>query len=111
MEEFIRNNLIKVYSARLLNEMSTFIWHSGRPEAMRGYNDDLIMAFAIGCWIRDSVYVESQKDAAYKKAILNSMTKSQSTLNTTIPGMIGYNSDKARKEVEKNKEFSWILKG
>jgi len=111
MEEFIRNNLIKVYSARLLNEMSTFIWHSGRPEAMRGYNDDLIMAFAIGCWIRDSVYVESQKDAAYKKAILNSMTKSQSTLNTTIPGMIGYNSDKAKKEVAKNREFSWILKG
>ena len=39
------------------------------------------------------------------------MTKSQSTLNTAIPGMVGYSTDKAKKEIEKNKEFSWILKG
>ena len=35
MEEFIRNNLVKIYSSRLLSEMKTFIWNHGRPEAMR----------------------------------------------------------------------------
>ena len=52
MEEFIRNNLIKVYSNRLVSEMKTFIWRNGRPEAMISYNDDLIMACAIACYER-----------------------------------------------------------
>ena len=115
MEEFIRNKLVKVYSSRLLNEFKTFIWNNGRPQAMRSYHDDLIMAFAIGCWVRDTVFSESQRDAEYKKAILNSMKKSDSIMNTTIPGMHGYkpmnNSQRARKELEKQKEFLWLLKG
>jgi hypothetical protein len=62
MEEFMRNKLIKINSNRLLSEMKTFIWQAGRPQAMRSYNDDLVMSFAIGCWVRDTVIVESQKD-------------------------------------------------
>ena len=55
LEEFIRNKLIKVYSSRtVFNEMKTFIWKNGKPQAMKGYNDDLIMALAIACWVRDT---------------------------------------------------------
>ena len=54
MEEFIRNKLVTIYSARLFNELETFVWQNGRPQAMRIYNDDLVMAFAIGCWVRDT---------------------------------------------------------
>ena len=43
LEEFIRNKLIKIYSSRTINEMKTFIWRNGKPEAMKGYNDDLIL--------------------------------------------------------------------
>ena len=115
MEEFVRNKLVKVYSSRLLNEFQTFVWHNGRAQAMRSYNDDLIMAFAIGCWIKDTVYAESQRDKQYQEAILNSMKKSDSIMNTTIPGMRGYrpanNSEKCGREIEKQKEFLWLLKG
>jgi len=115
MEEFVRNKLVKVYSSRLLNEFQTFVWHNGRAQAMRSYNDDLIMAFAIGCWIKDTVYAESQRDKQYQEAILNSMKKSDSIMNTTIPGMRGYrptnNSEKCKREIEKQKEFLWLLKG
>jgi hypothetical protein len=41
LEEFIRNNIISIYSSRLLNEIKTFVWNNNKPEAMRGYNDDL----------------------------------------------------------------------
>ena len=37
LEEFIRNKLIKVYSSRTLNEMKTFIWRNGKPQAMKDY--------------------------------------------------------------------------
>jgi hypothetical protein len=47
LEEFIRNDLITIASNRLFNELKTFVWNNGKPEAMRGYNDDLVMSMAI----------------------------------------------------------------
>ena len=111
MEEFIRNKLVKVYSRRLLNEMRTFIWHNGRPQAMKKYNDDLIMACAIGCWVKDTVYTTSQRDVEYKKAFLNSMGKSGTIINTAIPGMTSYKNVKKDKTKQDYNDFAWLLKG
>ena len=72
LEEFIRNKLITLYSSRIANELKTFVWN-GRPEAMRSYNDDLIMALAIACWVRDTALETNGRDAEYQKACLSSM--------------------------------------
>jgi hypothetical protein len=40
-------------SARFMNELRTFIWNGPRAEAMKGYNDDLCLAAAIGTYVRD----------------------------------------------------------
>tara|TARA_R110000751_G_scaffold27429_4_gene72355 strand:- start:8372 stop:9961 length:1590 start_codon:yes stop_codon:yes gene_type:complete len=116
MEEFVRNKIVTIYSSRLLNELKTFVWVNGRPQAMRSYHDDLIMSFAIGCWVRDTVFMESQKDLQYKKAMINSMYRSDKTISTAIPGMSGYrkpsqDAEKAKQEVDKLKNFIWVLKG
>jgi len=114
MEEFIRNKLIKIYSSRLFNEMKTFVWHNGRPQAMKKYNDDLIMSCAIGCWVKDIAFTVNQRDLQYKKAFLNSMTKSDNILSTAIKGMEGYKTN-STKELEKKKKkqdkYIWLLKG
>ena len=94
MEEFMRNKLIKINSNRLLSEMKTFIWHNGRPQAMRSYNDDLVMSFAIGCWVRDTVIVESQKNVEYSKQFLSSISTSHTKISTTIPGYARAQNDK-----------------
>ena len=73
LEEYIRNKLIYTYSSRAFHEMKTFIWYNGKPQAMRSYNDDLIMALAIACWVRDTALEVSKKDQEYQKAMLNSM--------------------------------------
>ena len=31
-----------------------FIFNNGKAEALRGYNDDLVMSLAIGLWIRET---------------------------------------------------------
>ena len=67
-EEFIRNKLITINSMRLANEIKTFVWHNGRPQAMRSYNDDLVIAAAIGCWVRDTALVTNKREIEYKKA-------------------------------------------
>ena len=91
--------------------MKTFVWHNGKPQAMKKYNDDLIMACAIGCWVRDMAFEAGKRDAEYKKAMLDSMVKVNSSMNTTIPGMQGYKSVKDKKEREKYQDFIWLLKG
>jgi hypothetical protein len=120
LEEFIRNKLITVYSLRLINELRTFIWYNGKPQAMRGYNDDLIMALAIACWVRDTALTTSQRDVEYKKACLNSIISVNTKLNTTLPGMEGYNPKEAveeklfkgREEAKSAYEqYPWLIKG
>jgi hypothetical protein len=113
MEEFIRNKLVKIYSKRVYNEMKTFVWQNGRPQAMKGFNDDLITSFAIGCWVKDTAFTVNQRELDYKKAFLDSMVHSSKTINTTIPGQIGYDAKQRErdKEMQNYQEFAWLLKG
>ena len=115
MEEFIRNKLIKIYSSRLLNEMKTFVWNNGKPEAMRSYNDDLVMACSIGCWDTDTALVENQRNVEYKKAMIDSMISTNTTINTSISGMQSYKSggifDKISQTKKTQQQYPWLFKG
>ena len=53
-EEFFREESVVVRSNRLIDELFTFIYNNNRADAMRGYNDDLVMSNAIGLWVRDT---------------------------------------------------------
>ena len=115
MEEFIRNDLIKIYSTRLLTEMKTFVWNNGRAEAMRSYNDDLIMATAVACWVRDTALSTSQRDIEYSRAFVGAITKTNSELDTRIKGMIGVKNmklrDQAKEYSKAYEQFPWLFKG
>jgi hypothetical protein len=88
LESYFRNKEAIVHSKRLLEELSVFVWKvsgsSSKAEAMTGYNDDLVIAFAIALWIRD-VALRLRKDA-------DSLTK-------TIMSKIGSTS---KEQLEKN---------
>ena len=112
-EEFVRNKLITINSMRLANEIKTFVWHNGRPQAMRSYNDDLVIAASIGCWIRGTALTANQREAQYKKAMLTSISVSNTTLNTRIEGQHGYQTQKTTFKGDDGKvhDLSWIYKG
>ena len=114
LEEYIRNKMIKMYSSRTYHELKTFIWHNGKPQAMRSYNDDLIMALAIACWVKETALEVNQRDVEYKKAFLNSMYLNTRKINTAIKGMDGYSKtheEKYKEEIAQVKDFLWIYKG
>ena len=112
LEEFVRNKLIKIKSKRLYNEMKTFIWQNGKPQAMRKHNDDLIIACAIGCWVKDTALTVNQRACEYNKAFLSSMATSDRKINTAIPGMIGYKRTTEQEEQKKiYEDHLWLLKG
>ncbi len=52
--EYIGDKGVIIKSKRLLEEMRVFVWKNGRAEAQPGYNDDLVMSFAQGMYIRDT---------------------------------------------------------
>ena len=112
-EEFIRNKLLNINSIRLAHEIKTFVWHNGRPQAMRSYNDDLVIAASIRCWVRDTALTANQREANYKKALLSSISVSSTTINTKIEGQHGFKPQKQtfRGTDGKKHDLTWIIKG
>jgi len=114
LEEFIRNKLIKVYSSRTVNEFKTFIWRNGRPQAMKSYNDDLIMALAIACWVRDTAIQSNARDLNYQKAFVDAVYTVKTTMNTQIKGQDGYKPNNTTDIMSEAKsywdQYKWIIK-
>jgi len=74
LEESLRNTTIKIYSTRLLKELRTFVWtNPDKAEAMRGYNDDLVMSYAIGSWLIGESGTVDKRARETKKIMLDSM--------------------------------------
>ena len=114
LEEFIRNKLITTYSSRLANELRTFIWTNGKPQALKGYNDDLVMALAIACWVRDTALQTNQRDLNYKKAFVDAIITTRTTFDTTVQGQTGYKQDSALDKMSDAEslydQYKWIIK-
>ena len=84
-EEFLRNRAIRLHSKRLAAEARTFIWENGKPQAMKGYNDDLMVAAALGCWIKDTFISPGELGANLDRILIDNM-KVFGHMNTEING-------------------------
>jgi len=80
-QEYISTKSVIIQSRRLIEEMKVFIWKNGRPEAQQGYNDDLVIAFAIGMYIRDIALIGGQKGVDMTKSMLNNMHVNRTRYN------------------------------
>jgi|TARA_B110000438_G_scaffold16574_1_gene15528 hypothetical protein len=88
-QEYIGDKGVTIQSKRLIEEMKTFIWRNGRPEAQSGYNDDLVMAFSIGMYIRDTALKFRQRGIDITKQALNNMQVNR----TPYQGSYGNNNN------------------
>ncbi len=85
LDEYIRNHNVLIRSKRFLYEIKTFIWLNGRAEAMRGRNDDLVMALAFGVWIKDTFLSPNISDQKVQTSLIAGIS-CLTTTNETIPG-------------------------
>ena len=69
----IRNNEIKIRSARVINELNTWIFkgETGRIDHMEGANDDLLCSLAMGLFVMQYTVNRIQNTQNKDKAILN----------------------------------------
>ena len=96
LEEMFREESVLVHSNRLIDELFVFIYNGNKAEAMTGYNDDLVMSFAIALWVRDTALrLRAEGIELSKRAIQG----------------IGQNSGIYTSEVQKNDSWEMDVKG
>jgi hypothetical protein len=92
----------------MIAELETFIWKNGRPEALGGYNDDLVLALCIGLWVRDTALRLRQEGIELTKLALD-----KSSYSTTGVGVYFGNQQKNNSyemEIMGQKEnIRWLL--
>jgi hypothetical protein len=107
--EFVGDRSVTIRSRRLIEEMKVFVWKNGRPEAQTGYNDDLVMAFGIARYIRDTALKFRQRGLDLTKQTLQNMTVNR----TPYQGAYGFSSGKDNPysmNTDKGMEdISWLL--
>jgi hypothetical protein len=106
MELYMREKSPIVRSKRLMDELTTFIWKNGRGEAASGYNDDLVMSFCIGLWIRDTALKLKQAGIELNKAALSGAKNAAKMYKPT------YRDNNPWKMPSKNgnqEDISWLV--
>ncbi len=105
LEEFFRERSVIVHSNRLIDELFVFIYNNNRAEAMRGYNDDLVMSFAMGLWIRETALRLRAEGIELQKKAMGSITSNQGVYTPK-----SNQGDKWTWEIGKQKEsLEWLI--
>lgn len=109
METYFREKSLIINSSRLYDELLVFIWNGTKAEAMKGYNDDLVMSLAIALWIRDTALRIKDEQSKYNKDILSSIKKStQLTTNNFYKNEHSRNSWKTN-TIGGEEDLTWLL--
>lgn len=73
LQSYMNDGTCIIRSARLMEELRTFIWVNGRAEAQHNYNDDLSMSWAITMFLRDTSLRFREAGVDMARAALGSM--------------------------------------
>jgi hypothetical protein len=105
MELYIREKSCIIRSKRLLDELFVFIYRNGRPEAASGYNDDLVMSFCQGLWVRDTALRLRQAGIDLSRTAVSNI---KSTLSIYKPSN-GHNKHSMRTPDGREEDLNWLL--
>jgi hypothetical protein len=106
--EFVGDRSVTIRSKRLLEEMKVFIWRNGRPEAQSGYNDDLVISFGIGMFLRDTSLKFQQQSLDSVRAALGAV-KSNNVGYSGGYSSNGVNNPYSMDVGGKKENINWLL--
>ena len=105
IETYFREKSPIIRSKRLTDELYVFIWNGQRAEAQRGYNDDLIMAFGIALWVRDTALRLHQQGMDLSRKAIGHLGKSSGMYTGN-----GNQNNTWQMQAGKDKEdLNWLL--
>lgn len=107
LDLYVREQSCVIRSTRLIDELFVFIWVGNRAEAMKGYNDDLVMAFSIGLWVRDTALRLRQEGINITESALGGIQQ------TAIPSGFsgGYQQENpwVQQVGDRQEDLRWLL--
>jgi len=108
LDTYFREKEVTVRSQRTIDELLVFIWKGPRAEAMRGYNDDLVMSLSIGLWVRDTAIRLRQEGIDLTRSSVNSISTT-----TVESGIYNTNEQYVNPWVQtvqgKDENLEWLL--
>ncbi len=107
LEMYMREGSPIIRSKRLIQELFVFVWLNGKAQAQVGYNDDLVMAYAIALWLRDTSLKLRQHGIELNKRALSQFQKSDNIVytNKNKPQSDGWDWNNG----QDNENLTWLL--
>ena len=119
MDEYTREKMVKLKSARLVDELFVFIYKVGvlhaRAEAMEGYNDDLVMSYSLALWVRDTALRLKKDKDNHQLSVMNSMLDSNGNVDydagfsNKAPINNQYNPWKWESGGDDEQDLTWLI--
>ena len=113
---YFQERSINIRSIRTINELKTFIWDNGKPQAAENYNDDLVMALGFGLWTRDMALRLKQEGVLLTRALLDKISTPQPIVNVPIYTARAVSTGKAAWEMKVGgkpgdvESLTWLLR-
>ena len=79
--EYTREKACTIRSKRTIEEMKVFIWKNSKAQAQEGYNDDLVMSFSMGLYLRDTALRFKKHNIEYDRAALDGFSVDRGEMN------------------------------
>lgn len=108
---YINDRAIHIQSIRTLDELRTFIWKNGKPQASHGNNDDLVIPLGVAVFLRETSLEYQKNYEAMSRASISAIQTQTQRAGVYTPGYNGYDNpyrmDTGMGGVE---DISWLLK-
>jgi hypothetical protein len=107
--EYTREKACVIRSKRTVEEMKVFIWKNSKAQAQEGYNDDLVMSFSMGLYLRDTALRFRKSNIEYDRANLDGFSVDRGSFDTYAAR--GYNRPNQWQMPtdQGNEDISWLL--
>ena len=106
LDIYLREKACCVNSTRLVDELFVFVWKGSRPEAQHGYNDDLVMAFSIAMYVRDTALKLRNEGLELNKRAIGLMGKSNPVYQQTSDPNNSWSMNLGNGD---NEDLNWLL--
>jgi hypothetical protein len=109
MMDYVRERSVTIKSKRLLKEMRVFIWKNGKAQAQVNYNDDLVMAFATGLYVRDTALRLRQQGMDLSRANLSAISNLNQRQGAAYSVANMQNNPYIVKTPDGEQDITWLL--
>ena len=109
MMDYVRERSVTIKSQRLLKEMRVFVWKNGKAQAQTNYNDDLVMAFATGLYVRDTALRLRQQGMDLSRANLSAISNLNQRQGAAYSVGNMQNNPYIMKTPDGDQDISWLL--